>query len=208
MRGPVPNDNRIEVPNHVVAEHPYVPAGVLRVRVAPGRRGRGARRGRARGERCGGRARGTRGGGRARGARGGGRARGARGGGRARSARSGMRGVRRGVSRRRCKRVIIGSSSSSSSSEEEFVLSESESDEEVVGGGGGRRYPDYLQMTVNVPAAYFSVRRDIWYRGVCKRWGQYTNTQKKRAYGYYVHFEEGDRYWMLEEDVHTYLVLN
>ena len=107
--------------------------------------------------------------------------------------------------RRRGRRIIDDSSESSSaasrsdSSEEEFVL--------PTGRGGGRRYESYLNRVVNVPSSYFDEEGSIGtsYRGTCKRWGRYKNKMGEQSLGYYIHYDDGDKYWMLESDVHLYV---
>lgn len=188
-------------------EHPYVPAGVLRVRVTTSRQRRTGRgvRGRAR--------RNTRGRGRSRGARGRGRARGASQGPR-RLDRERERDSRCRSKRRRLRRVIeesTGSSSSgSSSSENEVQFSGSENDLSESGSGNEkdntiRRYSDYVGRTVTVPSVYFGNDSDTSYKGVCRRWGRYTDNRGKEVYGYLIYYDDGDKFWMLEEDAHRYV---
>ena len=71
---------------------------------------------------------------------------------------------------------------------------------------GVRRYPDYVGRRVRVPSAYFNVRVNEMYRGKCTRWGRYSSISGAYMYGYWVHFEAGDGYWISEEDVHAYIV--
>ena len=91
----------------------------------------------------------------------------------------------------------------SSSSENEFVLSDSESTPYP----DNRQFPDYLNRKVNVPSSYFvGLNTNEMYRGTCVKWGQYTSTVGDLLYGYYIEYDVGDEYWMLEKDVHTYLI--
>ena len=105
-------------------------------------------------------------------------------------------------------RVVVRMSSTCMSS----GASSSETGDSGGGRGGGgrilRQYPDYLQRIVNVPSTYFGIVGKGTYRGICKQWGRYINTQGERVCGYYVHFDAGDKWWMLEKDVHTYSVSN
>ena len=56
-----------------------------------------------------------------------------------------------------------------------------------------------------VPAIYFSIKKYIYYEGTVNRWGQYTNGNGQKTHGYYIHYDEGDKFWMLEFNVHKYL---
>ena len=89
-------------------------------------------------------------------------------------------------------------SSNNISSEEEFTLPPTR-DLSV------RQYPDYLRRRVNVPCSYFNQSGDDIHGGVCRQWGRYRNSQGTFSYGYYIYFDAGDRYWLLESDVHKYL---
>ena len=64
---------------------------------------------------------------------------------------------------------------------------------------------DYLRRRVNVPCSYFNQSGDDIHGGVCRQWGRYRNSQGTYSYGYYIYFDAGDRYWLLESDVHKYL---
>ena len=125
-----------------------------------------------------------------------------------------------GVKRRRLRRVVESSSSSGSGSNSSSggVDSSSECELELGGGAnevggdddiprsnGGRVYEDYIKRIVIVPSSYFGEEIVADYRGVCKQWGKYSNYMGDRVYGYYVHYDDGDRYWMLEKDVHKYV---
>ena len=44
------------------------------------------------------------------------------------------------------------------------------------------------------------------YKGTCVKWGQYRSTAGDRLMGYYIEYDAGDAYWMLEKDVHSYLL--
>ena len=93
--------------------------------------------------------------------------------------------------------------SGSSSSEEEFQLPQPLPQRSR---GHHRQYPDYVGRRVSVPAAFFSVNRNIHYEGVCHKWGRYKRTRGGNTYGYYIHYDEGDKYWMMESNVHKYLI--
>ena len=69
-----------------------------------------------------------------------------------------------------------------------------------------RTHPDYVGRRVRVPASYFKVRRKIFYLGTVNRWGRYKNVKGENSYGYYIHYDEGDKYWMVESDVHKYVM--
>ena len=198
MRRALPGDHERERGDNLrpdLDEHPYVPAGVLRVRVTPRRRG-GAR-GRGRGRGCG----------RARG-RGRGRGRGGRGRAREREEEEPPR------QRARLRRIeesttssggsdVSDNGSGSDSSEEEFTIEEIGG---VSGNGIGVRYPSYLNRRVSVPGSYFQDDSGGPYTGVCKRWGRYENNIGERVYGYLIHYNDGDKFWMLEKNVHLYVV--
>ena len=62
-------------------------------------------------------------------------------------------------------------------------------------------------MRVSVPASYYKVQQSgLFYGGVCHKWGRYRNFQGEYDHGYYIHFDEGDKYWMIESDVHSFVV--
>ena len=44
--------------------------------------------------------------------------------------------------------------------------------------------------------------------GSVYKWGKYRRVGRGRYYnyGYYIHFDEGDKYWLLEADVHCYII--
>ena len=56
------------------------------------------------------------------------------------------------------------------------------------------------------PASLFRIDEDIYYLGTVNRWGRYKNTNGQNSHGYYIHYDEGDRYWMIESNVHKYVM--
>ena len=128
--------------------------------------------------------------------RGRGRGRGGRGRGRGGRGRGGG-GRGRGGKRRRV--------DSSSSSEEEFRLSPKRPQPRRR-RVGVRIHPDYVGRRVRVPASLFRIDKDIYYLGTVNRWGRYKNTNGQNSHGYYIHYDEGDRYWMIESNVHKYVM--
>ena len=59
-----------------------------------------------------------------------------------------------------------------------------------------------------VPANYFNMDSDDTYKGTCVKWGTYKSTSGEQLMGYYVQYDagDGDAYWMLEKDVHGYIL--
>ena len=110
------------------------------------------------------------------------------------------------------RRLLIRTSDSSS--EEEFIIPTNtrvrntgvRSRSTRVRTTGVRQYPDYVGRRVSVPDTYFRVNDNKFYGGVCNRWGRYRNGRGEYSYGYYIHFDEGDKYWMIESDVHSYII--
>ena len=70
---------------------------------------------------------------------------------------------------------------------------------------GVRVHPDYKGRGVSVPGSYFNLDDGVMCGGKAGRWGRYRSTRGTYNYGYYIHFDEGDKYWMIENDVHKYL---
>ena len=91
----------------------------------------------------------------------------------------------------------------SPTSEDEFVLSD---EQPVQTFPDNRKFPDYLNRRVDVPSSYFNQMTDTMYRGTCSKWGKYKSTSGDQLLGYYVVYDVGDSYWMLEKDVHSYVL--
>lgn len=47
---------------------------------------------------------------------------------------------------------------------------------------------------------------DTMYTDTCSKWGKYKSTSGDQLLGYYVVYDAGDAYWMLEKDVHSYVL--
>ena len=110
-----------------------------------------------------------------------------------------------GPARRR--RLVIRDSSSSS--EEEFRLPSSPVRVRAVRVGvrvAVRQYADYVGGRVRVPASYFNLENDQFYGGRVGEWGRYRSFGGGYSYGYYIHYDDGIKYYMLESDVHSYIV--
>ena len=71
---------------------------------------------------------------------------------------------------------------------------------------GNRKFPDCVNRRVEVPAAYFNQSGDDMYKGKCVKWGKYRSTSGGYLLGYYIRYDAGDAFWMLEKDVQTYLL--
>ena len=59
---------------------------------------------------------------------------------------------------------------------------------------------------VLVDGAYFGNPHDNPYPGLVYKWTSYHNEQNKKLWGYDIHYDEGDEYYMLEKDVLRFLV--
>ena len=57
-----------------------------------------------------------------------------------------------------------------------------------------------------VDASYFNNPHDDPYPGLVHKWTKYTNNNLEKVWGYDIHYDAGDSYYMLEIDVHRYLV--
>ena len=105
---------------------------------------------------------------------------------------------------------MIVNSTSSSDSEEEFRLSPGPSQRPPRSrrrvNTSVRVHPDYVGRRIRVPASLFRINEDKHYLGTVNRWGRYKNTRGQNSYGYYIHYDEGDKYWMIESNVHKYLM--
>ena len=107
----------------------------------------------------------------------------------------------------RRRRLVIRDSSSSS--EEEFCLPTSPVRVHAVRVGvraGVRQYPDYVGRRVSVPASYFNLENNQFYGGRVGKWGRYKSFRGEYSHGYYIHYDDGVKYYMLESDVHSYIV--
>ena len=71
---------------------------------------------------------------------------------------------------------------------------------------GVRVHPDYVGRRVSVAGNYFQLGENITFGGRVGRWGRYKSSTGDDSYGYYIHYDEGDKWWMLESDVHKYLL--
>ena len=73
---------------------------------------------------------------------------------------------------------------------------------------GVRVHPNYAGRRVSVPGEYFRNDKVDFFAGRVGRWGRYKSTCSTGgySYGYYIHYDEGDKWWMLESDVHKYVV--
>ena len=69
-----------------------------------------------------------------------------------------------------------------------------------------RQYPDMTGRRVLVDAEYFSRPHDDPYAGLVHKWTSYRNNKLEKLWGYDIHYDVGDEYYMLEVDVHKYLV--
>ena len=56
--------------------------------------------------------------------------------------------------------------------------------------------------------AYFGNPHDNPYPGLVHKWTSYHNEQNEKLWGYDIHYDEGDEYYMLEKDVLRFLVAN
>ena len=59
---------------------------------------------------------------------------------------------------------------------------------------------------VLVDGAYFGTPHDNPYPGLVYKWTSYRNEQNKKLWGYDIHYDDGDEYYMLEKDVMRFLV--
>ena len=117
----------------------------------------------------------------------------------------GRAGDRQPPARRR--RLVIRDSSSSS--EEEFRLPSSPVRVRAVRVGvrnGVRQHADYVGGRVRVPGSYFNLENNQFYGGRVGEWGRYRSFGGGYSYGYYIHYDDGIKYYMLESDVHSYIV--
>ena len=71
---------------------------------------------------------------------------------------------------------------------------------------GIRQHTDMTGRRVLVDAAYFGIPHDDPYPGLVHQWTSYRNEQNKKLWGYDVHYDDGDEYYMLEKDVLRFLV--
>ena len=99
----------------------------------------------------------------------------------------------------------ISSDTTTSSSEEEFCLPQ-QPPRQRRRSNSVRVHPDYVGRRVSVPSGYFNVDKNEHYLGTVNRWGRFKNIVKQNSYGYYIHYDEGDKYWMIESDVHKYII--
>ena len=72
---------------------------------------------------------------------------------------------------------------------------------------GVRAHQDYVGRRVSVPGSYFQMNGITVFEGRVGRWGRYKSTCSTGGYscGHYIHYDEGDEWWMLESDVHKYV---
>lgn len=69
-----------------------------------------------------------------------------------------------------------------------------------------RQHPDMTGRRVLVDGAYFGNPHDNPYPGVVHKWASYYNSQLQKLWGYDVHYDAGDEWYMLEADVLRFLV--
>ena len=69
-----------------------------------------------------------------------------------------------------------------------------------------RVYADLSGKRVAVPFSYFGVSGDGVWLGLVGSWRKYFGTDLNEYMGYEILYDLGDRYNMIEEDVHSYLV--
>ena len=74
----------------------------------------------------------------------------------------------------------------------------------VRGLGGQRVYPDFTGRQVAVPSEYFNLTGEIYF-GTVARWCKYTSAGGKQLWGYDIHYNAGDEWYMIEEDVNRYV---
>ena len=56
-----------------------------------------------------------------------------------------------------------------------------------------RLHTDYVDKRVRVPAAYSVLDQDN-YLDTVNKWGRYRNVNGHNSYGYFIHYDEGDKY--------------
>lgn len=71
---------------------------------------------------------------------------------------------------------------------------------------GRRRHPDLTGRRVLVEGAYFGNPHDDPYPGLVYKWTSYRNVNLEKLWGYDIHYDDGDAYYMLEDDVVHYLL--
>ena len=69
-----------------------------------------------------------------------------------------------------------------------------------------RQHPDMTGRRVLVDGSYFGNPHDHPYPGIVHKWTSYYNAQMQKLWGYDVHYDAGDEYYMLEVDVVRYLI--
>ena len=69
-----------------------------------------------------------------------------------------------------------------------------------------RKHEDLTGRRVLVDAAYFGNADDDPYPGLVHSWTSYVSESLQKLWGYDIRYDAGDSYYMLEEDVMTYLV--
>ena len=69
-----------------------------------------------------------------------------------------------------------------------------------------RQHPDLIGRRVLVDGGYFGNPHDHPYPGIVHKWTSYYNAQMQKLWGYDVHYDAGDEYYMLEVDVVRFLV--
>ena len=69
---------------------------------------------------------------------------------------------------------------------------------------GQRVYPDFTGRQVAVPSEYFNLPGEIYF-GTVVRWCKYTSGGGEQLWGYDIHYNAGDKWYMIEEDVSKYV---
>ena len=57
-----------------------------------------------------------------------------------------------------------------------------------------------------VPGLVFALPLEGPFGGVVHKWGSFRNASLQKSWGYDIHYDAGDEYWMLESDVALYLL--
>ena len=71
----------------------------------------------------------------------------------------------------------------------------------------GRTRPNLVNRRVLVPGTWFQQppQPTVVYAGVVKRWEAYESTDGEERMGYLIHFDDGDKYHLTEDDTHKYV---
>ena len=102
--------------------------------------------------------------------------------------------------------MICSSSSSSSSSSDS---SDRSSEEEFTNPctpilshvSGVRTNPDFVGRRVRVSETYFKMNEDSFFGIRVYKWCRYRNYEGKHTYGYEIHYDEGDKYYIIESNI-------